>query len=1114
VRIDVPLEIGSATESVTVTEAAPLLKTETGDVSHNVNSNQIDSLPTGSLGAIRNPLTASQLIPGTNVVGPNTLRISGTPVNSEQVRVDGLDATYSLGMSTYSFASPSVDAVQEIAVQTSNYAAEYGQAGGAVFNFTMKSGTNQFHGSIYEYLVNEDLNSAGAYSHTRPKSRKNDFGGTVGGPIWIPKVYNGKDKTFFFFSYEASPTTTVSANTLDTVPTSAYRVGNFSAATAATANKSLGTDPLVRPIIQNSIYDPLSQRTVSATDSRLIRDPFPNNTIPMAQIDPVALRLQALVPLPQGPNATQLINNYLNPFQTKTQYFIPSLKLDHTLTSKIKLSGFWGWTHQATPSGTNTTAEGLPLPISTLAPTYWDTVNFRLNYDQTLAPTLLLHLGGGYQTSTLNMPSAVNNYNVTSQLGLTGPFQPSSFPAWEGMLGANNTGGLQNIGPTGFFGTVDTREQKTTFVASVTWIKNNHSFKFGGETRIEGYPNANIINTNGQYNFSAAETGLPYLNATGPAGTGGTIGLPYASFLLGAVDNYNVAQPAVAKLGKHSLGLYAQDSWKVTRNFTLEYGLRYDFSTYQREQYGRFGSFSPTVPNAQDGGRLGGVIYEATCNCSFAHNYPFAFGPRLGFAYQLNSKTVVRGGAAILYNGTPNNNVLTRQVTSKNLVSSTAFAQAPMTLATGVPLTLAQIAYPNFSASYFPVVALPGTPGPPTTYLIDLNAGRPSRSYQWSIGIQREVIRNLLVDASYVGNRGIWWPTSTPINYNANTPASLLADGLDITSAAARAILAAPIGSAAAGPFQNKLPYSNYPLTATVAQSLRPFPQFTTAPQALWAPLGDTWYNSLQLKVTKRLSHGLDFAYNFTWSQELTNGVEADSVGPFGVAGQENDVFNRSQNKYISAYSRPLVSNINFSYTVPVPVFGSKIVKTLLRDWQMGALLTYASGMPIPVPSSQNLLATQLFQTSTFMNRVPGQPLFTQDLNCHCFDPTKTLVLNPAAWSDPAPGTWGTSTAFYNDYRYQRHPVENFNVGRTFQIRENMSFSVRAEFVNIFNRTSLPNPSATTPLTPPTCFVSGTTGPTGSCKSGATVASGFGFEQTSNITGGVRTGQIVARFRF
>src|SRR5262249_43472317 len=143
-----------------------------------------------------------------------------------------------------------------------------------------------------------------------------------------------------------------------------------------------------------------------------------------------------------------------------------------------------------------------------------------------------------------------------------------------------------------------------------------------------------------------------------------------------------------------------------------------------------------------------------------------------------------------------------------------------------------------------------------------------------SFGVQREIVRNLVAEASYVGNRGMWWPSPSSLNYNGISPQTLLADGLDITTAADRAILAAPIGSTAAGRFQNKLPYSGFPLTATVAQSLRPFPQFTNAPQALWAPLGANWYNSLQVKVIKRLSHGLDASYNFTWSKTLTNGIE------------------------------------------------------------------------------------------------------------------------------------------------------------------------------------------------------------------------------------------------
>ena len=1112
-RVDIALEIGASTESVTVSAEASLLKTETGDVSHNVTTDRVDELPMGQIGAVRVTTQVILTIPGVNG-GLTNMSINGSPAASERVRIDGMDATYTLGNAYYSFGAPSVDSVSEVAIQTSNYAAEYGQSTGAVLSYTMRSGTNQFHGSLYDYWTNEAFNARGPYTHTRNKSRVNDYGGTAGGPIWVPKVYNGRDKTFFFFSYESRPTTTTTSTNLITVPTTAYRTGDFSAATTATGNRVLSTDALNRSIIQNSIYDPLSQRPVSASDSRLIRDPFPSNTIPTTQLDKVALKVQNLIPQPQGPFAPGLIQNYLNPYQTKTEYFIPSIKIDHSLNSNIKLSGNWGWNHQGTPGPpTNVTREGLPSLISNLAPTDWNTINYRLNYDQTLTPTLLLHLGGAYVDSRLDMPTPYCCFNNAKELGLTGPFIDHAFPAFANMLGASNTGGMNVIGPApglglGFNGTQNTNEAKTNVVANLTWVKNNHTFKFGAEASIEGYPNYNIISTNGLFRYSGNETAIPYLNTATISGS--TIGLPYAGFLLGLPDSYEVDSPAIARLGKHQLGFYAQDSWKLNRKLTLELGLRYDYSTAGRESYGRYNNFDPKVANTQVGGHPGGVTYGATCGCdnNFFNSYKLGFGPRLGFAYQLTPKTVLRGGASLLIGTTADNGIQSRSVTSVNNVTSTAFAQSPLPngLAGGIPLTFAQIAWPNYNPSNFPVVTVPGTPGAAPAVWIDRNAGYPSKSYQWSFSVQREIVRNLIVDVAYVGNRGVWLPSLGAVNYNSNTPQSLLAAGIDITNPADRAILNAQVGSAAAGRFQNKLPYSNFPLTSTVAQSLRPFPQFTNAPTPLWAPLGDNWYNSMQLKVVKRLSHGLDVSYNFTWSKSQGNGIEAN----------QNDVFNRDTNKYLSSLDRPLVSNLNINYTVPTAGWtGNKILKYVLADWTTGALFTYASGTPILVPASTNSLNTSfLLPTASYMNRVPGVPLFLQDLDCHCFDPTKTLVLNPAAWVNPPVGTYSSSPAYYGDYRSQRHPTENFNVGRSFRISESMNFSVRAEFVNILNRTSLPNPSSTTPLTAPTCFLSGVSGATGACSAGAAYASGFGFEQTAGLNNGARSGQIVARFRF
>src|SRR4029079_16924135 len=201
-RIDISLEIGASTESVTVSADVSLLKTETGDVSHNVTTDRQDELPMGQIGAVRVTTQAILTIPGVNG-GLTNMSINGSPAASERIRIDGMDATYTLGNAYYSFGAPSVDSVNEVAIQTSNYAAEYGQSTGAVLSYTMRSGTNQYHGSAYDYWTNEAFNAYGAYSHTRNKSRINDFGGTAGGPIWIPKVYQGKDRTFFFFSYES-----------------------------------------------------------------------------------------------------------------------------------------------------------------------------------------------------------------------------------------------------------------------------------------------------------------------------------------------------------------------------------------------------------------------------------------------------------------------------------------------------------------------------------------------------------------------------------------------------------------------------------------------------------------------------------------------------------------------------------------------------------------------------------------------------------------------------------------------------------------------------------------------------------------------------------------------
>ena len=1040
------------------------------------------------------------------------MRINGAPGNTASYRIEGQDSTNGQVPATQAQNQPSVDAIQEVTVQTSNFAAEYGQVGGGFFNYTMRSGTNAFHGTGYDYFVNEALNAATPWLNTRTVARRNDYGFTVGGPVWIPKVYNGHDKTFFFFNFEQfRETQNINGQAL-TVPTTNYRNGNFA---SALTGQVLGTDPLGRSILANTVYDPATAH--AAPNGQIVTDPFQGNIIPASRFDPVAVKIQSLIP---APTSGGLINNGIYPYPSQRVTSIPAVKLDHSLGPNNKFSYYYSSTKTASQySPTLGASDGLPLPITAAIGTFILAHTQRLNYDRTITPTLLFHAGIGYQDLNFNDNAPVLDYNASASLGLNGAtvnrmFPNIIFPASQPQGGGKTLGPALNRSPLLY--------EKPTANTSLTWVKGNHTYKFGGEMRTEGNAATLYTYTNGAYSFSPNETGLPYLQTSSFGG--GTVGFAYASFLLGLADTARVAQPQNLRLGKHGLGFFAQDTWKVTRKLTLDYGLRYDYQTYLKEHNGELANFSPTTPNPGLGGALGAVEFEGSgaghCNCNFAKNYPLAFGPRLGAAYQITPKTVLRVGLGVVYSDTGNNNGATAGLTAPAAVNAPSFGTPVMTLQGGLPFAAAP--FPNFSIAQYPQKGYVATQSPLVWY--DQNAGRPARQVQWSVGLQREVFRNLLVEATYVGNRGAWWNAPGLIDVNAISQQALTARGLSLSSAADRTLLNSPLNSPlAAQRGFNTPPFPGFPLTATVAQSLRPFPQFTSI-TSLWSPLGDTWYNALQLKVTKRYSSGLSFTTLYSWQKQLSTASPTNVTVPGTGGSAIVDVFNRSLNKTLSPYDQPQILTIAASYTVPAFKM-NKYLAFAARDWAFNTLLSYSSGLPILAPYANNQLNQSLLRnvgsafvgsspatasTGTFANRVPGVPLFLQDLNCHCFDPNKTFVLNPAAWTDPPAGTFGTSAPYYNDYRLQRRPNENVGVGRIFRLHEGVSLNVRAEFNNIFNRAQMPNPTATNAAAPQLT----------NAKTGA-VTSGFGFINTATTsavtnagTDTSRQGTIVARITF
>jgi hypothetical protein len=1102
-RLDVVMEVGSTTESITITADVALLKTESAEQSYNIATQRMNDLPLNfgarGPGSFRNPFTFVQLLPGANITARNNIRVNGVPNMTFGIRLEGQDTYRPLAPDSSDMIAPSVEAVQEISVQTSNFAAEYGQAAGGLFNFTTKSGTNSLHGSAYGYFVNEALHAGrpftddGSGNHIRPKDRKQDSGFSLGGPVRVPQLYDGRNKTFYFFNIEKYVNRGSIAGNFATLPIPEFRNGDFS---ATLTGRTIGTDRAGRPVLENTIFDPATSRTVNNV---LVRDPFPGNRIPADRFDPVSARIQAYIPLPTRPG---LFQNFQQIASTVRKNEITSVKMDHSFNERSKLSGYFQFLR--TKYGNNG-ADGLAAPITAKRLGSVRMPTIRINYDHSILPTMILHLGAGFRREHIpDVPvPGVLEFDQAA-IGLTGAVGPG-FPRITG-LGQGNFGGLNlGIGPTN---ANDYFALKPTAVTSLTWVHNNHTYKFGAEWGNDAFINRNALNTYGSYGFSNAQT--QDVAVQGVALQGGTVGHGYASFLLGGPSTATIANQQDPHYRKANWTVFAQDTWKVTRRLTLDYGLRWDYQTAFREQWDRFSAFDPNRPNPVAGNRLGATSYEGygpgRCNCRFASTYPFAFGPRLGVAYQFDSKTVIRGGFGITYGQTGNFNYLGATVgTGFNTLTlnSPAFAQPAMQFRNGLRFDQALLYASNFDPGILPRSGQIDAASP----WVDPDGGRPPRVMQWSIGVQREINRNLVVDLSYVGNRGAWFQANGLIDLNALTPERIASFGLDIRNALDRTLLTSQIGSAtAAARGFNRPAYPGFPTTGTVAQTLRPYPQFSGI-GSRWAPLGNSWYDSLQLKVTKRYSHGLDFSFAFTWQNEFTSGAEDQGGFAVGV----NDVFNRRNQKHLSLYSQPLVTVMGVNYRI-APMGPNRAVRLAVGGWTLSGVLRYASGVPIAVPGSNTSLLGSLLFRGTRMNRVAGEPLFLKDLNCHCIDPNRELVLNPRAWSDVPAGEWGVSAAYYGDYRQQRLPDEQLSVGRTFTIREGMTLHFRGEFFNAFNRAVLAFPASGNPFAAATCATPGSTS-TACTGNWERRTGGFGFINPLS-SGTPRNGQVVIRFQF
>jgi hypothetical protein len=1117
-RVDLKLGVGQGAATVTVTADAPLLQTDSAQNNVQVSARDMNELPfnVAGIGAVRDPMGFAALVPGSISGGWNDIHISGSPATTYRVFMDGLDDTSAVKGAISDEQQPSVESLGSESLMVNNYSAQYGGAGGGIFNYTSKSGTNKLHGTAFIYIENEDLDAGQPFNYTasgqkyNPVQRELDFGGSFGGPVVIPHLYNGRNKTFFFFAYEEYHNAqTLNQGTI-TVPTTAYRNGDLSSLLTTGRgpivdnNGAPVLDCLGRQMIDGTVYNPATTRTATCTNgsTAVVRDPFPNNFIGAPSTwDPVAQKVLAYLPAPAGATASQLTNNYPNLQPNNKFQYLTSIKIDHSIGEKWHLSGYY----IAEYGNKNNAADGIN---GVGASTRWNTTpapQLYLNANYTASPNLVLHAGADYTRHDANQDSAVQNF-AASTLGLnTAANIPGgaakTFPIFSGL-----TANRQNVPQLGV-NNAPFIDDNYYYTGSSIWTHGRHSFEFGGDLRHQLFGTHNDVSA-GSYGFSSAQTSLP--SANGQNLYGASIGDGFASFVLGQLGGASIGNDNIQWFHRKEGSIYALDTWRLTRKVTVNYGLRWDFEQMQHEQHDRVTQFSPTVVNPSAGGLLGGTAYEGygtgRCNCSFEKYYPWMIQPRLGVSYLLDPKTVLHAGTGF-YSGPQlfmNEEGYSNQGFGFNQVflTSPSFAMPAGQLSNGIPYSSAELTSTNFDPGAYPNVGQ--TNSPPSA--IVSNNGRPPRFLQSTVSIEREVVNNLAVNVSYIDIRGAWLNSDGLTNHiNELTPAFLSQKyGLNVADPSDFNLLTETISSPSVAARGFKAPYATFPSGASLAQALRPFPQFGNVGD-YYEHDGNWWYDALQVKVTKRLSHGLSGGLGYSWSKNLGT-VSSTGTYTTNIPIQDAALPPKSQKSYV-AIDQPQALNFYFNYEVPTFSFSqSGWKRAVFSGWTTDGIFHYQNGFPMQTPNSTSTLTSVTFASGVWANRVPGQKLFLHSLNDHSVNPRTTFFLNPAAWANPAPGTYANSKPYYGDFRAPRYPSEQLGLGKVIPIKESLKFSLRADFFNVFNHWAYPGLNIGSPFATPAY------GPDGS------ITNGFGYlgDGISGAGGNYapRSGEFVARIEF
>ncbi len=1021
VTLDIQMQLGMVSENVVVSADASQLESATSDIGSTVQSSLVANLPLEVSGTIRNPVQFITLTPGfvggvANDPGSNSsddFKVNGGQEGGTDVLVDGVSISL-VSPNTQWNKGVSTDGVQEFKVLQSNFSAEFGESGDGIVSLTMKSGTNEFHGSVYDYLRNRALDANSWKNNTlgQPKSvnTQNDFGATAGGPIFIPKLYHGQNKSFFFFDYEGFRFRTGGTG-VDSFPNEAFRKGDFSA---------------LLPGAQ--LYDPTTHAAIPG--NVLTNDP---NFTPSA----VMTNVFALLPATNG----GLTNNVIDHTISSTSANLFDVKIDHILSDKHRVSGGFDYDNTKT-GGTSDLGPifGSSTPQNTRYARFGDTyifnssvVNqFLFGFSRRFRGEVSNSLGQGYP----------------AKIGLKG-VQNTTFPCIK-FIGTPYQEQLNNCGDSEFADNVYQLND------SVSWVKGKHNFKFGGGVRMLQFNVRRLTQSSGEFDFNAAQTS-----------NNGAGGNAVASSLFGLSDTTTLNYGNFSGVRYKDFSFYGQDSYKLSSRLTLNYGLRYDIDLPATEAFDRFSMVDPTLPNPGAGGILGAYTYFGTGTGRNGRKRPQdvygkAIGPRLGFAYSVNSKTVLRGGYGIFYEPLKEGSFADQDGLG-------FFNRQTVNVTNGGPTQI-----DNGVTRIFPDSG-PFTPeaqnGSNGVIYVAANSGRPADIQTWNLDVQRQLMSNLALSVAYVGSKGTHLPALDIIPNQVNP--SFLSLGSELTMNATCLSNNGCPKAIAAGV---KLPYPTF--SGNINQLLRPFPQYGDFNQEdnSFTPdrTGNSTYHAMQLQLNKRFAQGLSFLVSYTVSKNIT---DADSAGP-GVSGFigtnsfiGQNSYDRKAEKAVSQLDTPQSLVASFFYELPVG-HGKRYLNAggamdrVVGGWYVSGIASYKSGTPTTVYGPCGGTAGDVLFAGCHLTGLARVNVISgvNETNKSNLNPSTTPFWNPSAFTVAAPFTFGNEPRSLASARTFGGRNEDFTLGkRTRIVGEKANIDFRASFFNVFNRHIYSAPSGFAP---------------------------------------------------